>query len=324
MNPGDARKLIGGYAAGNLTDEERRRLLEAALEDQETFNALAAEEPLRELLADPVSRQRLARSVEPVPPIPWFRRPLVWTLTGSTAALVFVAGFLIEIEFRQPVAMLKLEPPAAARLSRDELQMAPPPASPRPSKQTRERRASNAPAAAPSPAISMPAEPEVPALAAQALPESPAVRAKTEAAPGAVRRARSFDVAGGASPRTTGANSLAMLPATETATPLLRYNVLRRTPEEEWTPIPETALRDGDAVRVVILCGGAGELQVSARDAEGVWRPLLPAGFRVQPGTRSLVPPEGAFTLSGELRLTATLTPGAGQPTTLEIKLHSY
>ena len=43
MTP-DLHKLLGGYAAGTLTPEERRALFDAALADQALFDALADEE----------------------------------------------------------------------------------------------------------------------------------------------------------------------------------------------------------------------------------------------------------------------------------------
>jgi hypothetical protein len=57
--PDEVRKLLGGYATGTLTDEERNLLFSAALQDQELFDALADEEALRELLAEPATRQTL-------------------------------------------------------------------------------------------------------------------------------------------------------------------------------------------------------------------------------------------------------------------------
>ena len=59
MKPGDAEKLLGGYAAGTLTPEERQALFSAALEDQQLYDALVREEPLREVLADPAARAEL-------------------------------------------------------------------------------------------------------------------------------------------------------------------------------------------------------------------------------------------------------------------------
>ena len=40
MNREEIQKLIGGYATGSLTDDERRLLFEAALDDQDLFDAL--------------------------------------------------------------------------------------------------------------------------------------------------------------------------------------------------------------------------------------------------------------------------------------------
>ena len=53
------RDLIGGYATSTLSREEREQLLAAALDDQQLFDELVNEEPLRELLNDPLARQKL-------------------------------------------------------------------------------------------------------------------------------------------------------------------------------------------------------------------------------------------------------------------------
>jgi hypothetical protein len=65
--PGEIRRLLGGYATGTLTEEERNLLFSAALEDQELFNALADEEALRELLAEPATRQVLLEELQRQP-----------------------------------------------------------------------------------------------------------------------------------------------------------------------------------------------------------------------------------------------------------------
>jgi len=61
MKRAEAMKLLGGYATGTLTEAERKLLFEAALGDQELFEALADEEALRELLSDPRVRRHHAR-----------------------------------------------------------------------------------------------------------------------------------------------------------------------------------------------------------------------------------------------------------------------
>ncbi len=62
--PGDVEKLLGGYASGTLTAEERQALFEAALQDQVLFDALAREEALREVLSDRAARTRLLAALE--------------------------------------------------------------------------------------------------------------------------------------------------------------------------------------------------------------------------------------------------------------------
>src|SRR5262245_11039990 len=70
----NARELIGGYATSTLSREERELLFAAALEDQELFDELGNEEPLIELLADPVERQRLVDELAEESPVTdrWF------------------------------------------------------------------------------------------------------------------------------------------------------------------------------------------------------------------------------------------------------------
>ncbi len=67
MIPDEVRKLLGGYATGTLTDEERNLLFSAALQDQELFDVLADEEGLRELLAEPATRQTLLEQLQRQP-----------------------------------------------------------------------------------------------------------------------------------------------------------------------------------------------------------------------------------------------------------------
>lgn len=91
MNRPEAEKLLGGYAAGILTEAEKRILFDAALGDQALFDALLDEEALRELLADPEARKRLLALL----PRPgegqvrrFWRRPAVIGLAASLFALV--------------------------------------------------------------------------------------------------------------------------------------------------------------------------------------------------------------------------------------------
>ena len=92
-----AERLLGGHAFGTLTDEERSELLAAALEDQALFDALADQEPLRELLADRAVRNELLAALERPTLVERLRaalrRPATWAdLAAATAAVLVVVA----------------------------------------------------------------------------------------------------------------------------------------------------------------------------------------------------------------------------------------
>jgi len=133
--PDDVRKLLGGYATGTLTDEERNLLFSAALEHQELFDALADEEALRELLAEPATRQtlleQLQRQSHAVHPPPRSARsamprmcdrftPRRLAVAGGLAMLLLIAGGL---QYR------RLHAPEPATVASVDLSMSRPPAS---------------------------------------------------------------------------------------------------------------------------------------------------------------------------------------------------
>ncbi len=96
MKP-EIEALLGGYSAGTLNEDEQRRLFEAALDDQEVFDALADEQPLRELLGQPAFRRELLEALE-IPSLKdrlaaWLARPWPW-LAGTAATAALVAGVL--------------------------------------------------------------------------------------------------------------------------------------------------------------------------------------------------------------------------------------
>ncbi len=59
MTQDEIRKLLGGYSTGALTDAERERLFTEALKDQALFDALADEDALRHLLAQPGVKEEM-------------------------------------------------------------------------------------------------------------------------------------------------------------------------------------------------------------------------------------------------------------------------
>ena len=109
MKHAEAEKLLGGYATGTLTEDERRRLFAAALGHQDIFDALMDEEALRELLMDPAARAQLLAALAPVAAprsVPFWRR----TGVLAAAASLIVAATAGLVYLRSPQA-----PPPLAR-----------------------------------------------------------------------------------------------------------------------------------------------------------------------------------------------------------------
>jgi hypothetical protein len=92
MTREQVRKLLGGYAAGTLTEAEETALFEAALEDQELFNELGREQALRDLLSDPAARAHLLAALDEPRPA-WGQRAARWIL-GNAVGLAAVACFV--------------------------------------------------------------------------------------------------------------------------------------------------------------------------------------------------------------------------------------
>jgi len=162
MTNEEIRKLLGGYATNSLTEAEQKTLYQAALEDQELFNAMQDEEALRDLLADPVSRAQVQRALEQPPrqkPAWWVRR---WTWAGASAiaAAVIIVGAVRmntaskRLEQAQSLDALSTPPPASAPVTSSESvkePATPKPAAPKPAPQQATPQAKVAANAAPQP-----------------------------------------------------------------------------------------------------------------------------------------------------------------------------
>jgi hypothetical protein len=88
---------MGGYATGTLTEAERKLLFEAALEDQELFDELAAEQSLKELVETPGVRSRLAAALEPAAAEArraWWASRWSWAGAAALAGVAIVAVVL--------------------------------------------------------------------------------------------------------------------------------------------------------------------------------------------------------------------------------------
>ncbi len=100
MMPDDARKLLGGYATGTLTSEEREALFAAALHDQSLFDELAKEQVLKEALDDAGIRAELLGVVTERAGSRWLRW---WPVpAGALALAALTVALLVN---RKPAAM---------------------------------------------------------------------------------------------------------------------------------------------------------------------------------------------------------------------------
>jgi hypothetical protein len=107
----DIRDLLGRYATGSLTAEERKRLFDASLDDQELFEELAREDEMKELLAGPGVRDRLIRALEPP------KRRISWVWALAPLAVMSAALFVIltrPVPKPQQVAVATVSAPPAA------------------------------------------------------------------------------------------------------------------------------------------------------------------------------------------------------------------
>jgi hypothetical protein len=102
MSREDVHKLLGGYATGTLTSEERQALFEAALQDQELFDALAREQALREVLEDPAARAHLLAAIDGGT-LPWYQR---WWRLAPVVAMAAAVVVVAVVELRQPARPL--------------------------------------------------------------------------------------------------------------------------------------------------------------------------------------------------------------------------
>ena len=127
MSRDDIQKLLGGYATGTLTPEEQQALFEAALTDQELFDALAREEALRDVLSDPVSRAHVLAAIDEVR-APWYRnwwRPML--VMATAAALVVVAAVYLRPPKEPELAKVDLQRLRGPAPAASEPMLPPPP-----------------------------------------------------------------------------------------------------------------------------------------------------------------------------------------------------
>ncbi len=151
MTQEEIRKLLGGYATNALSVDQRRILFEAALEDQELFNALQNEDALKELLDDPVLRDQVRRAL--VTPARSSRRAgFSWRRWAFGVAMPAAAAVILIVVMNRANApkLISMREPAASPAAPNEvapkLEAVPPPAAKKQSAPARAPQAQAIPA----------------------------------------------------------------------------------------------------------------------------------------------------------------------------------
>jgi hypothetical protein len=99
------------YWAGTLTPDERRMLIEAALDDQDLFDELAAIEEFKEALADPGAKQRVIAALDTNARAAWWR-PAAWAAVPVAIAVAITAWIVFKP--RKIVEVAQVQAPAPA------------------------------------------------------------------------------------------------------------------------------------------------------------------------------------------------------------------
>jgi hypothetical protein len=125
-NYDEIRKLLGGYSTGTLTEEENRKLMAAAMEDQRIFDALADEEALRELLSDDAFRQELVEELREEPGlwtrlVAWWSRPMPLALAGGAAAVAVALVIAVPLWRADRPVDMAMQREAPEQVLKDEL-----------------------------------------------------------------------------------------------------------------------------------------------------------------------------------------------------------
>ena len=305
MTSDQARKLLGGYATNSLTEAEKKALFEAALDDQELFDALQQEEALKELLADPASRNQIQQALAEAPvsrPVPtwfskaWFSKVRLWGgLAGAVAAAALIVAVIRSNDHpKYQVARVAPPPPPMPAPTVEpepkKLESTPRRASSRSPRVLREPANStvtgslDAPTAPPPQAESAPPPPPQPAFAAapraQAFRQEQSVRADA----------------------------------------LLRYSLTKRDASGAYSALPANAIpQPGDAVRLNVSSALDGSLSLYQLDPSGNWKQVQ--SLRVAPNATAAIPDSPIIVTDIEQKFRLTLQPMDGAPLTVDITI---
>jgi hypothetical protein len=251
MSNDELRKLIGGYATGNLTTEERRALYHAALDDQELFDVLSDEQPLKDLLDDDESRREVERALRDASAprrTSWFTWPWTWAAVGSLAAGVALIALLVN--------------PRASKPGSPNIVVTSPQIAPQPEPPAKveifEKRAERRPRSTKS-------------AKAAAVPP-PASVTNTEIKEADARNNDNLSV--NATSQAAPLQKRAIAPAA-LAIPPFAYTILKQSPDGASVPLNAAdLLQVGDQLQFRVQPRGAGTLTISEQEPNGEWSAL--------------------------------------------------
>jgi len=338
----DIRRLLGGYATNSLTETERQTLFDAALDDQELFDALQLEQALRDLLDDPVSRVQIRVALDQPSPVAWWSRWWSHWWTWTAAASAVAAAVLIVavarthapqpiqhyayVQAPQPVAA---PPPAKLESSDADVRRLAPArvtqsASREESKQVvrvqptvsqnqrkDEMQPPPAPAAPPPPPIVL----TTPQQQAQLDAQSPARSGQTQAQSqqvvvGAVNSLRDQQQSPPAARQFSAAVNGALL---KSALEPVSFSLLKRDASgADQALTPAAALKPGDAVRLRVVPLTSGYLSLSRQDAAGQWTLVYPEtgpGLQVTANAHYTIPDSSIEVTESDQRFRLSLIP---------------
>lgn len=283
MNKEEIRKLLGGYATNTLTESERNALFEAALDDQELFNALQQEETLKTFLANPEARAEVRQALENHGSGGSHTTGRMrWWAWGGSAAAVAAAAILFAVFRQNPNG--STQPPI--QIASNERAVSP--AAP---EETKEQKAIAEPAAKQARQKTVPA-PKREALAKKSPPAAPAPAppplipppVQPEAAQSFRQQAQGSLITGQS---VQAADQIAL--AKLSTVPLLRYTLLKQdVSAKQPAASSERDLKVGDLVRFQVVPAASGRLTLSRLDEAGQWRAV--ADTSVRENTASTIP----------------------------------
>lgn len=299
----DKHKLTALYGSGQLSDDERKQLFAAALEDQELFDALAHEDSIRDALLLPGARERVIADLKPKRSR-WF----AWA-GGLAVAAAAAVVFVVVRPQTQPVTV----PPSAEVQSPQVKTNAPMEAEVRNEEPTLPKQAKAKQAEAPRQMQSPQKAPPgavAPAIAPLEASKKEGVELKDKAlqpedqkitvtASSSTLQAERSMVGG-----SLGASNRAAPQARRASSPLPAYSVLRKNSDGAFVPLPSgEALKRGDIVRIAITAPMNGRMIVAS----------APNAIQdIQAGERYLIPAIGEIVLdgtAGELTLRGSFQP---------------